>query len=238
MDTSTTAGNVGEFDAAWRESGERLPALVRVVYGLIGLSRLGEYPVEVDRFAVYLDRSVDDALEMLGEQSGALFTTRVVDGLITVDLDRPVAMRRRCVRVGDRRIAMSGCAPDLFLIAAVLDRPFQVEDTCPATGVPIRVDFTTPDRRGDLIDGVDPAGTVVGLDPRLVGLTTTMTPEQIDANLCVQMPFFASAGAAGSWLADHPARQACPVRELAQSEIVGYVRDVLRPRVDAHSSFS
>lgn len=56
MDMRTTVGDFGEFDAAWREGGERLPTLVRVVNGLIGLSRLGEHPVEVDRFAAYLDR--------------------------------------------------------------------------------------------------------------------------------------------------------------------------------------
>jgi Alkylmercury lyase len=93
---------------------------------------------------------------------------------------------------------MSGCVPDLFQIAAVLDTPFQVEDSCPTTGTPIRVDFVPPHHRADLVDAVVPAETVVSLDPRLLGQTSTMTPEQIDTNLCVQMPFFANPDAAQS----------------------------------------
>lgn len=233
---TSNVGDFGDFDAAWREVDERLRTLVNVVYGLVGLTRLGEHPVEVDRFAAYLDRPADEAIALLEEQSGALFTARVDGGLIGLDLDRPEVLRRRHVRIGARRIAMSGCAPDLFQIAAVLDTPFQVEDTCPTTGVPIRVDFSPPDRRGDLIDAVDPADTVVALDPHLLGQTSTMTAEQIDANLCVQMPFFANPDAARSWLAGQPARRVCPVRRMARLEIIGYVRDVLRPRVATNTS--
>jgi hypothetical protein len=151
-------------------------------------------------------------------------------------LDRPNALRRRRLTIGERRIAMSGCAPDLFQIAAVLDTPFRVEDTCAATGAPIRVAFAPPDHRSDLVDAVDPADTVVALDPRLLGQTSTLTPEQIDANLCVQMPFFANPGAARTWLADHPAGRAIPVRDMARLELIAYVRDVLRPRAAAHAS--
>lgn len=50
------------------------------------------------------------------------------------------------------------------------------------------------------------------------------------------MPFFANPDAAQNWLADHPAGRACPVRHMAQVEIIGYVRDDLRPRVAAHTS--
>lgn len=239
MDTQTTTthdlqniNDCKDFDTEWREADERLRTLIRVVYGLIGLTRLGEHPVEVDRFAAYLELPTDEAIALIDEQSGALFTARVRDGLITLDLSRPEALQRRHVRIGERRIAMSGCAPDLFQIAAVIDTPFQVEDTCPTTGVPIRVDFSPPDR----VDVVDPTDTVVALDPRLLGQASTMTSEQIDVNLCVQMPFFANVDAAANWLAGHPARRVCPVRQMSQLEIIGYVRDVLRPQVAAHTS--
>jgi hypothetical protein len=227
--------DLGTFDAAWREVDERLRTMVEVMYGLIGLSRLGEHPVEVERFAGYLDRPTSDALALLDTHSGALFTTHIRDELITIDLTRPDALRRRHLRIGERRIAMSGCAPDLFQIAAVLDTPFQVEDTCPATGTPIRIDFAPPDHRADLIDAVDPPDTVVALDPRLLGQTATMTPEQIDTNLCAQMPFYANPDAAQPWLTGRPARHACPARRMAQLEVIGYARDVLRPRIVAHT---
>jgi alkylmercury lyase len=226
----TRDGNgLKDFDAAWRDTDEKLRTLIRVVYGLIGLTRLGEHPVEVDRVAAYLELPVDEAVALIEEHTGTLFTARIRDGLVTLDLSRPESLRRRHIRIGDRRIAMSGCAPDLFQIAAVIDTPFRVEDTCPTTGVPIRVDFTPPDR----IDAVDPADTVVALDPRLIGQASTMTPEQIDANLCVQMPLFANADAARGWLAAHPARRVCPVRQVSRLEVVGYVRDVIRPLVAA-----
>jgi alkylmercury lyase len=224
--------SIDDFDAAWREADQKLRTLIRVVYGLIGLTRLGERPVEVDRFAAYLERPEDEAIALIEEHSSALFTAHVRDGLITLDLSRPEALRRRHVRIGDRRIAMSGCAPDLFQIAALIDTPFQVEDTCPTTGVPIRVDVAPPDR----VDAVDPADTVVALDPRLIGQASAMTPEQIDVNLCVQMPFFANAEAARGWLAAHPARRVCPVGQVSQLKIIRYGRDVLRLLVAAHTS--
>jgi Alkylmercury lyase len=230
MTTTDTKG----FDAAWQEVGERLRTLVRVTYGLIGLTRLGEHPVEADRFAAYLSQPTDAALAALDSSSGALFTPRVHDGLITLDLARPASLRRRHVRIGQRRIAMSGCVPDLFLIAAVLDTPFQVEDTCPATDVPVQVSLAPPDHRPDLVDAVDPVDTVVALDPRLLGQASTLTPEQIDANLCVQMPFYANPDAAATWLAGHPARRACPVHDMHRLEVVGFARDVIRPSIAAH----
>jgi alkylmercury lyase-like protein len=245
MDTQATqndpdgprcSSGIDAFDAAWREVDERLRGLIDVTYGLIGLSRLGERPVDVTRFAAYLDLSVDDALAQLAKQSGVLFTPRVHDGLITLDLDRPDSLQRRHLRIGERRIAMSGCAPDLFQIAAVLDTPFQVEDTCSTTGVPIRVTFAPPDQHADLIAAVDPADTVVALDPRLLGQTATMTPEQIDNTLCVQPPFFANPDAARDWLATHPTGHTCPVRQLARLELIGYLRDVVRPRVAVHDA--
>lgn len=222
------------FDAAWRAVDERLRTLVRVTYGLIGLTRLGEHPVEVDRFAADLDQPPEKALAALGSSSGALFTPRVHGGLITLDLTRPASLRRRHIRIGQRRIAMSGCVPDLFLIAAVLDTPFQIEDTCPTADMPIHVTLTRPDHSADLVGAVDPADTVVALDPRLLGQASTLTPGQIDTNLCVQMPFYANRDAAATWLAGHPARRVCPVRDMHKLDVVGFARDIIRPAIAAH----
>jgi hypothetical protein len=98
MDAQRTTAHDGAtiegFDTAWRQVDEKVRSMMRVMYGLIGLSRLGEHPVEVARFAAYLDRTADEAIALLDDSGGALFTPRVDDGLITVDLDRPVALRR------------------------------------------------------------------------------------------------------------------------------------------------
>jgi hypothetical protein len=125
---------------------------------------------------------------------------------------------------------MSGGAPDLFQIAAVLDTGFQVEGTCPTTEATIRVEFVPPDHEESLVAAVEPATTVVALDPGLLGQTSATTPQQIDTNLCVQMPFYANSAASQGWLAGHPARRVCPVRHIHQLEIIGFVRDMVRPQ--------
>lgn len=63
----------------------------------------------------------------------------------------------------------SGCAPDLFAFAAVLDVPFRVEDTCATTGKPIRIDFvpdgyqrTDPPETVTLLLSVGQVATVAG----------------------------------------------------------------------------
>jgi hypothetical protein len=68
------------FDAARREIDERLRTLVRVTYELIGLTRLGEHPVEDGRFAAYLDRPTDEVRTLLENHTGALFTTGSATG--------------------------------------------------------------------------------------------------------------------------------------------------------------
>ena len=44
-----------------------------------------------------------------------------------------------------------GCAPDLPAYAAVVDVPFHVEDTCAATGTPIRIDFVPDGYEGQAL---------------------------------------------------------------------------------------
>ncbi len=52
-----------------------------------------------------------------------------------------VAARRK-IRIGDRQFGLSGCAPDLFIYAAVLGPSLQVEETCSTTRKSIRIEFT------------------------------------------------------------------------------------------------
>jgi hypothetical protein len=103
---------------------------------------------------------------------------------------------------------MTGCAPDVFLYAPLL-RPFlQVEETCPATGIPMRLAFTPSG-----VERVDPSGAVVPILPpqafdRLAGIIG-----DCDATVCAQCPFYSSAEAAQGWLATHPGGRVFPVRE-------------------------
>lgn len=121
----------------------------------------------------------------------------------------------------------SGCAPDLPMFAAVLDVPFRVEDTCPATGVPIRVEFVPGG-----VSRVDPPGAVAAvLPPELIREHGPASIELIDANVCAYQPFFASADAATGWLAAHPGGRVFTPAEMFQTSIVTYYRDNLRPLI-------
>jgi alkylmercury lyase len=85
-----------------------------------------------------------------------------------------------------------------------------VEETCPATGTPIRLVFTPSG-----VESADPAGAVVLILPpqefdRLEGIRSL---RDIDAGFCARCPFYSSAEAAQGWLAAHPGARAFPVRE-------------------------
>jgi alkylmercury lyase len=86
-------------------------------------------------------------------------------------------------------------------------RPIHAEATCPATGIPITVDITP-----EGVERIDPPTAVVAV----VDLDTDLTLglDRIDADVCAQQPFFASAPAASRWLADHPHGRLIPVRSF------------------------
>jgi hypothetical protein len=54
--------------------------------------------------------------------------------------------------IGDRRIGVGGCVPDIFEIARALEGPMRVETSCPVTSAAISVELTPdgvrPGRRG------------------------------------------------------------------------------------------
>jgi alkylmercury lyase-like protein len=126
--------------------------------GLVGLTRLGERPAPLERLAAIVDRSAVETAALVRRDT----TARIIEGgLIHRDEPFPGDRTLRTLYVGDREVPMkSGCAPDLFGIAAVLDVPFRVEDTCAATGAPIRVDFVP-----DGLERVDPPDAVTVLLP-------------------------------------------------------------------------
>jgi alkylmercury lyase len=56
---------------------------------------------------------------------------------------------------------VTGCAPDVFLYAPLLRPSVAVEETCPATGSPIRIVFTPSG-----VESVEPPGAVVPVPPK------------------------------------------------------------------------
>lgn len=213
------------FDQGWLEVLQRTP-YVRLVYGLGGLTRLGERPAPLDRLAVVLGRSLDETTKLVRANT----TARIDDGSIYWDDPFPGDQARRMLYVGDndRPVPMkSGCAPDLPLYAGVLDVPFRVEDTCATTGVPIRVDFVP-----DGYERVDPPTTVVPLLPVAhIRDVTGGSFEQINATVCTYQPFYASAEAAADWLRATPGGRVFTVEEMFERPWYRYFRDDLRPFV-------
>jgi alkylmercury lyase len=191
---------------------EQLPVGVAVLV----LTNFGERPVASTHLAAVLGRSVSDAEARA--QGHCTTGTRIEDGLIRVQdglitYTNPESAKsapRRQLQIGDRRVGMTGCAPDVFLYAPLLRPSLQVQETCPATGTPIRIVFTPSG-----VDSVEPAGAVVPiLPPQEFDRVAEMSSlKDIDASFCAQCPFYSSAEAAQRWLAAHPGGRVFPVRE-------------------------
>jgi alkylmercury lyase len=209
-----------EFDQAWLTALEQTP-LVGLLAGLTGLTRLGERPAQLDRLAAIVGRSAAQTEELIRRDT----TARIEDGLVYWDEPFPGDRTLRTLYISGREVPMkSGCAPDLFGIAAVLDVPFRVEDTCAATGVPIRIDFVP-----DGFERVDPPSAVtVLLGPGELQASISGTLEQINADVCTYQPFVASAEAAHDWLAAHPGGRVFTVEEMFERPWVSYYRHRLR----------
>ena len=180
----------------------------------MGLTNFGERPVPSTRLAEVLDLPASEAEARAQGHctSGARVEGGLIgveDGLITFNPERAKSAPRRQLQIGDRRVGMTGCAPDIFLYAPLVRPSLQVEETCPATGTPIRIVFTPSG-----VESVDPAGAVVPiLPPREFDRLAGMTVEDIDASMCAQCPFYSSAEAAQGWLDAHPGGRVFPVRQ-------------------------
>ncbi len=94
------------------------------------------------------------------------------------------------------------CASDTLFFTVILGEDAVAESTCPATGVPIRVEITP-----DGVTTVTPARAVVSqiLRSTLVG--------GLRSDICDHGHFFASASAAAAWAADHPEGQVLSVAD-------------------------
>lgn len=212
-----------DFDQGWLEVLDRTP-FVRLVYGLGGLTRLGERPARLDRLAHVVGASEEATAALVQENT----TAHIENGLVFWDDPFPGTQARRMLYVGDRAIAMkSGCAPDLPLFAAVLDVGFRVEDHCASTGVAIRIEFVP-----DGFETVDPPESVTVLLPvdQLEGVTG-WSFEQIDRNVCTHQPFFASAQAAEGWQRANPGGRVLTIAEMFDLPWYRYFRDTLRPLI-------
>lgn len=211
------------FDQGWLEVMERTP-FVRLITGLVGLTRLGLRPARLDRLARIVRLPVDEVAVLLRDNTSA----RVADGLIHWEDPFPGERPLRTLYVEGREIPMrSGCAPDLFLYAAVLDVPFRAEEPCAATGTPIRIDFVPGG-----YDTVVPAEAVTVLLPvTQVRKVAGASFDEINAEVCTHQPFFASAEAARSWLTAHPGGRVVTVDEMFERSWLTYYRDTLRPLI-------
>jgi alkylmercury lyase len=225
MTAQTHPTDLDEFDQGWLEVMEQTP-LVRAVIGLSGLTRLGQRPAPVERLAAVVDQSIEETAALVHTELGA----RIEGGHIYWDDPYPGDQTRRMVYVGDREVPMgSGCGPDVFTFAAVFDVPFRVEETCPTTGTPIRIDFVP-----DGYQRVDPPEAVtILLHPDDLRHAIGKGFDEINANVCSYQPFFASADAAQPWLAARPGSRAFTVREMFERPWYIYYRDNLRPLIHA-----
>jgi alkylmercury lyase len=202
--------SLADFIAGWSKRLQESEVLA-AGFAVMGLTNFGEKPLPSVRLAEVLGRSVSEAESLAQGHStlrapvtcgsaDGLRLLRVEDGIITFNPARARSAPRRQLQIGDRRFAMVGCAPDVFLYAPLLRPSLELQETCPATGTPIRLVFT-PSR----VESVDPADAVVPILPphefdRLEG----MLDRDPDADMCAENPFYSSAEAAQGWLAAHP----------------------------------
>lgn len=219
MTPQTHASELEEFDQEWLAAMEQTP-FVKAIMALSGLTRLGERPASLRRLAAILDRSLDETAALVRTE----FTARIKDGLIYWDDPYPGEHTRRVVHIGDRAVPMgSGCGPDVFTFAAVLDVPFRVEETCPVTGTPIRIDFVPGGYQR-----VDPPEAVtVLLHPKDFRDSVGGHFAEINANVCTYQPFFASAEAAKPALAARPGSRALTVQEMFERPWFAHYHDTL-----------
>lgn len=219
-----------EFDRKWVELLTRIP-WIKAIYALIGLTRLEERPTTVRQLAAALGVPEAEAIELAWRASRVR-----PDQHGRIHLAAPFGgsggPSRRKVIVGGRELPVSGCAPDLLPAAAVLDVGFRVEEICPATGTPIRIEFTP-----DGVGRVEPPEAVVALvAPEVAGTYGEAEIEQINRDLCSQQPFFASPQAAQGWLDAQPGGRLVPITEVDGHPLFAHIREVWRPQILASAA--
>jgi len=200
MDDTISSHPLDDFDAAWQIVGRQYQPAIQVTSALIKLTGGGEWPVEVVQLAAASDRPVDETLALARQ----FLKVNVQDGMVHLDLSAAGTSARYRLQIGARTIHAGGCAPDIVWIALLAGMPIHAEATCPATGIPIRVDFT-PDP--DDVERVEPPSTVIAvISPLAPQLQQLSSREQAEADVCPQQPFFASAEAAADLAGPAPRR--------------------------------
>jgi hypothetical protein len=234
------AGLAG-FMAAWEAEIERQ---LRARHGwvVLGLTNFGERLVSTTRLAQVLGLAVSEAEAQARQYSWP--GTHVEDGLITVSPERARSAARRHLQIGDRRFGVTGCGPDIFLYAPLVRPWLRLEETCSATGTPIRIMFTPDD-----VERVEPGGAVVAMPhPRILDQVPApcghlgagardarKIAEDVDASICAQWPLFSSAKAARGLMARNPDGHVFPIRQAWDLSFLRKWRETMSAVLDPGS---
>jgi alkylmercury lyase len=182
------------LDAAFKATGSAAD-LRALAQPLLTLLTLGQ-PVSVEQLAAAAGRSVKQVADSLR-------------GVPSVELDE----QGRVVGMGitlnptphqfevDGADLFTWCALDTLIFPALIGRTAHVSSPCHATGAPIRL-TVSPDGVCDIA----PSTAVVSI----------VTPDDVTAirtSFCDEVHFFASAAAAGPWLAVHPGAAVLPIND-------------------------
>ena len=200
-----------DLETAWRDVFVQLRPTIDLVGALLELTDVGAHPISIDKLASRLGRSTDETERLIGDLAWPWVKAVAEDGQARVELVSTDPKPRYRYRIGDRVIPFGGCGPDAFVAAHALGRPMEVESTCPSTGTPIRVEF----RDDGTVRAEPPTAVVAVIDPRTAPEALTFTDaDQIDADVCLRQPLFASPDAARHWLNRHPGGQVLTVDRL------------------------
>lgn len=203
-----------DFEAAWRTFFQRQRDKLDIVKVTIRLTDGGARPVPAALLATKLGQPVDRIRQLVEQADAGMPSLHIWHDGEQVWLDFATkGTPRFWYHIGDRRIGVGGCAPDIFGVARALTVPMRAEATCPVTGIAIAVDFTPQGVRA-----VDPSTAVVAvMDLNSVPEAAHLTDSaRVDADVCTQQVFFANAEAAGSWLERHPRGRVMLVPDYAR----------------------
>lgn len=206
--------DAGDFDAAWRQMLVRQRDMLDVVAAVVRLTAGGAHPVKIARLAAAVGRPVDQVRWLVDQADAGLPSLRTGHTSDEAWLDFATTDTPRFwYEIGDRRIGVGGCGPDIFEVAHALDGPMRVETSCPATGVSISVELTPEGVRA-----VHPPDAVVAvLDLGTVAEAARLTDAaRVDAEVCTQQTFFANPDVAKGWLDRHPGGRVIPVAAFDQ----------------------
>ena len=228
-DAIPSQGLVDDFTLGWRRALAAWAPAVRVTSALLKLTNAGERPTTAQRLAEVVGSPVDEATSLAIQVNPR---ARVRDGQVRLDMaTRPGRGSRFELRLGDRVIYATGCAPDQYWIALLIDEPLEIRATCQATRAPIRLIVS---RSG--VAQAEPDTTVIALiDPLSVQSVDDIAA--FDQEICVNQAFFVSPAAGARWAEAHPAGRLLPVHaffEFWRRELALVAGDILElPPEDA-----